>query len=133
MESMTASRRNTLLIGFGILAGLVLTCLGPARDTRLYWQGRYAGWRSIRTGELLVHETGLPSPSYAIYRVLLKQRYGVTVLNHGCIPVVHVRNWQQGVNDAVSSYLRSRYAKDVFEECRTEAQHAWAQKYESHS
>ena len=112
-----------------IAIALFVIFVWPLRDPRLYWQGRLAGWRAVRSGHLAIHGFGLPSQDHVLYADLLAKRYGVQVFNYGCMRDPHESRWQDGFNDVVEAHLERTYHRDVFDECAREAKRLYAARY----
>jgi len=89
-----------------------------AAAERRYAEGELAGAIAAREGRYLVYEYGWPVGNY---EELLCQKYGVEVLNQGCMGVAGRVDWESGFTKAVQRELERRYGRDVFAECRLEA------------
>ena len=89
-------------------------------------QGVIAAWVDRVRGHDEVKTFGLPSPYADDYARLLQVRYGVEVRPvAGCGVTQDLIEYVRAYNSAVKSRVETRFGKDVFSECRKDAQDAW--------
>lgn len=95
-----------------------------------YYRGALAATLDGIRGHDEIQTDGYPAPERWEYGRLLEERFGVE-LNEvaGCVVSERLCAYVAGYNDVVTRRVNGRHCRDVFAECRTEAEEQYRLKH----
>jgi hypothetical protein len=105
--------------------GCVLSFAFLAWNFSGYQQGRLLANLDLRFARYRVMAFGPPSPGGVEYATLLQSRYGVELEGKGCVVTNRVLDFIRGYNDVSVPEIEAVFEKNIFSECRKDAQFLW--------